>query len=298
VTVAVPVKDRRERMLRCLEALLALDYPRFDVLVVDNVSGDRTAEACRERGREATVDVRVEEIEGTVGALRNRAAELARGEIVAFTDSDCAPAPEWLAEGVRPFVDPEVGVVQGRTEPEPGAEMRAWAATIEVLEWSGRYESANLLFRRSALLESDGFDEVVGHFWEDTAAGASLTREGWRSAFAPGALVYHDVTYPSFGWWLRRGLRYGNAARVVRRYPELRRALLWCRFFLRPRSAKFAAAAVGIALAKADRRALALAFPYAWERRPPGFSWRAIAFDAAIFAGMVKGSIRHRRLVL
>jgi hypothetical protein len=111
-------------------------------------------------------------------------------------------------------------------------------------------------------------------------------------------VVHHDVTYPGFSHFLRRGFMYGNLARIVRQYPELRRELLWCRMFLRPRSAKFAAAVAGLALAKADRRALLFALPYIWERRPPGFSWRAVGFDAAIFAGMVKGSLRHRALVL
>lgn len=306
VTIVIPVKDRRERMLRCLDAALAQDYPDFDVLVLDNCSTDGTAEACQERAAGAGVPVRVEVLPGAVGQLRNRAAEISQADILAFTDSDCMPAPDWLSAGVAPFGDrPEVGVVQGRTLPEPGKQAGGWAATVEVREWSGRFESCNLLVRRRAFEAASGFDEQVGHFWEDTAAGMSLLRAGWKPAFAADAVVHHDVTWPGFAWHLRRGLRYGNAAKIVRDYPELRRELLWCRYFLRPRSAKAAACALGLLLAPLDRRALLLTLPYVQMRRPrrasPGAvrdQLRGAAFDLAILVGMVRGSIRHRRLVL
>lgn len=294
----VPVKDRRERMLACLDALLALDHPSYEVVVLDNESTDGTAEACRERAARASVDVRVEVMGGSVGRLRNRGAELARAELVAYTDSDCAPEPGWLRAAERPFEAARVGVVQGTTLPEEGKDLPPWSSTIEVREFSHRYESCNLVVRREALLASDGFDEVVGHFWEDTAAGAALARAGWHAAFAPDAVVRHDVTYPGTAWWLRRALRYGNAARVVGRYPELRSTLLWARIFVRPRSAMATAAALGLLLLPFSQRAILLLLPYLWERRPPKNDPRAVLFDAVVLAGMISGSVRHRSLVL
>jgi GT2 family glycosyltransferase len=308
VTVAVPVKDRRERMLRCLDALLAQDYPSYEVLVLDNCSSDGTAEACRERASTAPVPVRVQVLPGTTGRLRNLAAKLARGEIVAFTDSDCMPAAGWLSGAVPAFErDPKLGVAQGTTLPEPGADLTlGWTATIEVTEWTGRFESCNLVVRRAALRACEGFEETVGHLWEDTAAGWSILLSGWRGAFAPEAVVYHDVTHPGLRWFLRRGLRYGNVAAVIRRHPEVRREILWCRYFLRPRNAKTVAAVVGVALAPWSRTALLLALPYAWFRRPRSLHLVRAAraaiegtlFDLSILAGMVRGSIRHRTLVL
>jgi GT2 family glycosyltransferase len=306
VTVAVPVKDRRERMLRCLDSLLAIRYPSYDVIVLDNESTDGTAEACRERARDAAVPVTVEVLGGSVGALRNRAGELARGEILAFTDSDCMASPGWLAGGIPPFADPEIGVVQGKTLPDPDEELIGWDATIEVREYTARFESCNLLVRREAFRQTGGFDERVGHFWEDTAAGWALLLEGWRAAFAPEALVHHDVTHPGFRWWLKRGLRYGNVSSVIRDYPQLRQELLWARYFLRPRNAKTVGLVAGVGLAPVNPLLLALAVPYAWFRRPrsltPGYLRRSLVeptiFDLAILAGMIRGSIRHRRLVL
>lgn len=303
MTVAVPVKDRRERMLRCLDALLALDHPSFEVLVLDNGSTDGTAEACRERAARSAVPVRVEVVHGTVGAVRNHGARLGRGALIAYTDSDCMPERDWLREGVAPFADPAVGIVCGRTVPEhPPRE--GWYATIEVDRPTGCFESCNVFYRREPFAATEGFDEAIGHFWEDTAAGRAMLRRGWRCAWAPRAVVRHDVTYPGFAWHLRRVQRHANAARVVRRYPELRRELLWGRYFLRPYNAKVDAAVAGLALAALTRRAvpLAMALPYLHHRRGALASPTSLAqgalYDAALLVGLLRGSLRHRSLVL
>src|SRR5687767_2499 len=130
ITVAVPVKDRRDRMLRCLDALLAQDHPSYEVLVVDNGSSDGTPEACRQRGAAARPPVRVETIEGTLGHVRNRSAEMARGRLIAFTDSDCLPAPGWLSAAAAALdADDGLGFVCGMTLPEH-PHRRPWAHTV------------------------------------------------------------------------------------------------------------------------------------------------------------------------
>ena len=303
VTVAVPVKDRRERMLRCLEALLDLDHPSYEVLVLDNESSDGTAEACRERAESAGVPVRVEVVGGTVGAVRNHAARVGRGELIAYTDSDCMPEPGWLREGVKPFADPRVGIVCGRTLPE-FEPTEGWFATIEVTEWSGLFESCNVFFRRAAFAATEGFDEVVGHFWEDTAAGRAMLRRGWGWAWAHDAVVRHDVTYPGFVWHLKRNQRHANAARVIRAYPELRRELMFGRVFLSADNAKFDAAIAGAAAALAARHPapLLLALPYLHRRREvllhPKSMVQSALYDASKLAGLLRGAVRHRALVL
>ena len=162
ITVAVPVRDRRTQMVRCLTALLALDHPDYEILVLDNESSDGTGEACRDLASGAGVPVRVVTVPGAVGRVRNRARELAEGDVIAFTDSDCLPTPRWLAEAVPLFeADSGLGVVQGPTRPEPGATHEAWAVTQDLPEWTGRYEACNLFVRREALEATAGFDEAV-----------------------------------------------------------------------------------------------------------------------------------------
>jgi glycosyltransferase involved in cell wall biosynthesis len=307
VTVMVPVKDRRERMLRCLEALLAQDYPSYEVLVLDNRSADGTAEACRERAAAAKVPVRVEVVGGKVGQVRNAGARLATGEIIACTDSDCIPTPTWLREGVRPFEDPAVGVVTGTTLPEEDPSRRSWPATVKVTDQTWRFESCNLFLRRDPFCRTAGFQEEVERMGEDTTAGWGMVDAGWRAEFAPAALVYHDVTYPGFRWHLSRARRYGEVAAAVRRFPRLRRDLLWHRYFLWRRNARVVSAVIGVSLAPLNRKTLVLTAPYVaflmlTPRRatPLGLlgQLKVVVLDLNILYGMVRGSLRWRTLVL
>ena len=306
MTVIIPVKDRREQMMRCLDAALALDYPDYDLMVADNMSTDGTAEACEERARASAVPMSVERFEGSLGEMRNRAVRKAAGEIIAFTDSDCLPQPGWLRAGVEPFIaDARVGVVQGRTAPEESIDGARWPATIDVPAFSGRYEGANLLFRREALLETGGFDEVVGHFWEDTAAGMALIRAGWKAEFAAGALVFHDVTFPGYSWHLRRAWKQSHVGPVLAQYPELRTELFWLRIFQRPRSALLLLFYVGLLLGMRRRWGLVLALPYLWLRFPRYPHPRAVndfgelvAFDTVNVAGAFVGAAREGELLL
>jgi glycosyltransferase involved in cell wall biosynthesis len=301
VTVAVPVRDRRERMLRCLDALLAQDHPSYEVIVLDNGSTDGTAEACAERARAASVPVRVERVEGTLGAVRNRGAAMARGRYVAFTDSDCLPEPAWLRRAAAALdADDGLGFVCGRTLPEE-IPSRAWSWTVNVTRFSWRFESCNVVFRTRALRESDGFDEVVGDGWEDTAAGFELLSHGWRTAFVEDAVVRHDVTYPGFWFHVRREQRQRNAGRVVRRYPEIRRRLLFARVFLNSRGAASFAAYLGLAAGVRRPRARLLALPYLAFVLARVLPWRMaqiVILDLALHAAFLRGALRHRTLLL
>ena len=297
VTVAIPVKDRREQMLRCLDAVLAQEGVDFEVLVLDNGSGDGTFEACAERAADAPVPVRVERVEGSVGAVRNTGARMASADVVAFTDSDCEPDPGWLAAGLAALAaNPGLGVVCGRTVPAE-AITQGWPATIRVEAMTWRFESCNVLYRREALTAAAGFDEA-GYGWEDAAAGWSVLDAGWRAAFAPDALVRHDVTYPGFAWHLRRQRQHRYAAGVLRRHPSARRAL-WGRLFIHPGHAELLAAAAGLLIARRRPAALALALPYARRRRlhrPTDLRAKAQAtlYDAAGIRAALGGALHER----
>ena len=304
VSVCVVVKDRRELMLRCLDAIGAQDRPADDVVVVDNGSTDGTYEALRQRAA-ADDRLRVERDTGSLGRARNTAARQARGDIVAFTDSDCRPRPDWLRQGLAAFTDDGVGVVQGRTVPEHPPTAR-WSATQDIGAATGLFEACNIFYRRQALLDAGGFDEQVGFFGEDTAAGWAVLRAGWREEWAGSSVVAHVVTTPGLAWHLRRTAGYAHWPALIRRFPE-RRDLLWHGLFLRRRSAETDAAVLGVAAALATRRLspALVAVPFAWRHAPRGLSRVALAdsggaalFDLAISAALACGSLQHRTVVL
>jgi glycosyltransferase involved in cell wall biosynthesis len=115
VSVVVPTYNDARRLRTCLQALEQQTYPRsrYEVIVVDNGS-DQPVELVVAAFPQARLAF--EPRRGSYAA-RNRGITLARGTVIAFTDSDCIPVPEWLAQGVRALLDaPGRGLVGGRIE--------------------------------------------------------------------------------------------------------------------------------------------------------------------------------------
>lgn len=317
-TVCVVVKDRREQMAQCLNAIAAqtvLDSedppPGLDVLVIDNGSTDGTLEMLHERSDTFPVPLKVLEVAGPLGRARNAAVQAATGDVLVFTDSDCLPEPGWLAAMLAAFsrdiavgADSHIDVVQGRTLPVRQPDGR-WPKTMRVEAWSDLYETCNIAYRTAALRAAGGFDEDAAIYGEDTAAGWRVRRLGGRRAYAHDAVVRHDVTYPGLRWHLRYARGHAVWPQLVREFPEMRRTLLYRRVFLRRRSALFDLAGLG-ALLLARRRlwGLLLLLPYARTLRPAvradglrGLT-DSVAYDAATASGLISGSVRARRVVL
>lgn len=304
VTVSVVVKDRKESMAACLDAIEAQEGVDFDILIVDNGSTDGTFELLMERSRTSSRAISVLQESGSLGAIRNTALRRATGSYVAFCDSDCVPAPGWLRAGLAAF-EGDVAVVQGRTVPAHAPE--TWEATIDISSFSNRYETCNIFYDREALLSAGGFGERVARLGEDMVAGWRLRASGRGSAWAPDAVVAHEVTYPDIAWWIRKGLRYEFWPYFVREFPEARRELMFGRYFLNDRQPRIVIAALGIVAATVtlDPIPLVAAAPFLWRWRPEGlsrraldYSMRGLAYELAILAGLLKGSVRARRLVL
>lgn len=127
VSFLVAVKDEEAHIAACVRAMAASDYPDLQLLVVDDGSTDRTPAILADLAAE--LPVTVVRLERNVGKKRAlvRAAELADGEVLAFTDSDCLLAPDALARCVTALVrHPELGAVSGHARAlNPGASVLA-----------------------------------------------------------------------------------------------------------------------------------------------------------------------------
>jgi len=114
VTVVVPVWGEAPGLAACLESLARQTWPRdrLEVLVVDNGAPGGAAVAAASGG--PGVRLLRETAEGSYAA-RNRGVREAAGSVVAFTDADCLPAPDWVERGVaRLRAAPVPGLVAGR----------------------------------------------------------------------------------------------------------------------------------------------------------------------------------------
>lgn len=337
VSVIIPARDAAPTLSRTLTALGSQDFAApFEVVVVDDGSRDQTA-ALAKRFEPLVRLIRTEHSEGP-GAARNRGVSAARGEVLAFTDADCAPTPGWLAEGVDAIARSEL--VQGRVEPDPAATRTPFDRTLAVERDGGFYQTANLFVRRETFEAVGGFRDWAlerpgRRRWstdrrrsramrtpigEDTLFAWGARRLGARSMFAPDALVHHAV--------VAGGVRDAMADRwhwtrdmpgLARLVPELREGTFYRHWFFGEWTAQFDLAVLAVAAAGVSRRKLwlVLTVPYLDRvrreasiyrdgrgsrlyavRRAAAHALGAPAVDAATLAGLVVGSVGWRSLVL
>lgn len=115
VSVIVPVYNDLERLKPCLESLENQTYPAsyYEVVVVDNGSDESVENSVNSYSKAFSV---FEAISGSYAA-RNKGISVARGEILAFTDSDCVPDSNWIESGVKSLTAMyKRGIVAGKIE--------------------------------------------------------------------------------------------------------------------------------------------------------------------------------------
>jgi len=314
VTVVVPARDAAPTLPALLDALAALVLPDgtgLQVVLADDGSTDGTAALAAAH----PLGVRVVAGSGRgPAAARNAAVAHADGEVLAFTDADCAPTPGWLVAGLA-ALDAGADLVQGAVQPPPDVHVGPFDRTVRVGQPTQLYETANLLVRRELFDRLGGFESWLGtatakELGEDAWLGWRAVRAGARTTFAADALVHHAVfpgTPRSFVGERAR-LRFFPA--LVGRIPELRDAFCYRRVFLTRRTALFDLAVVGVLGAAVTRRRwpLLTVLPYArlvWRlarvwgaRRGPVVAAANVAADAVGAASLAAGSARTRAPVL
>lgn len=219
VSVVVCTRNGADRLADCLSACLSIDYPDFEVIVVDDGSIDDTWEVV-----ETFPGVRyIHQGHGGLSVARNRGAEEGRGEIIAYTDDDCEPDRDWLFWLVRAFDDPQVAAAGGpNLPPAPeGVEEAVVAAgpgaPSHVLLTDTRAEhlpGCNLAIRREAFDKIRGFREQYVQAGDDVDLCWRLINAGWELAFAPAAFVWHRRR-TSFLRYLKQQWGYGRAEALL-----------------------------------------------------------------------------------
>jgi len=224
ISVVVPAYNAASTLDACLGALEAqtVDRRRYEVIVVDDGSTDATADVAR------SYDVQlIQQANAGPAAARNRGVQAARGELLLFTDADCAPAPDWIEQITAPFSDPDVVGAKGVY----CTEQRALVARFVQLEYQrkvapmARQERIDFIdtysaaYRREVFLANGGFDPAL-RVDEDQEFSFRLARKGYRLVFVPGAVVAHQhVTTVSA--YARRKLSIGCwKAPLLRWHPE------------------------------------------------------------------------------
>lgn len=316
VSVVVPTYRRDARLAFTLEGLAeqTLDRSRFEVIVVRHEDTGLFA------GLPADLDVRFITLPAPGPAMRrNRGWREARGELVAFTDDDCRPAPGWLAGLLDAYRNGpgEFVVLEGRTEPDPDEAhlFSGLARSMEVYGPNRWYPTCNLALPRELLAALGGFDEELAFWGEDTDLGLRAERQGARLVYVDEAIVWHCVHVRSLRAALHDAAERHAEAEVLVRHPD-QRDELYMAAFVGEEHARVTLALLGLLCARRSPALAALAaYPYVIHKvakRPlqPGFATPAglarLALDVAAgalvdateVAMRLRTSLRKRTLVL
>ncbi len=230
VSVIICAYNAERTMRACMESLTRLEYPNFEVIVVDDGSRDATAQIAMDYPHFRLI----RQPNKGLSVARNVGLHAARGEIVAYTDSDCVVDPHWLTYMVRAMLEGgfdgcggpnyaphEDGWIEACVAASPGAPCHVLVAENVAEHLAG----CNMIFTRAALDRVGGFDPQFTAAGDDVDACWRVLTAGMRLGYCPAAFVWHfrrNTIKAYYGQ--QRG--YGRAeAMLYARYPERFNAL-------------------------------------------------------------------------
>ncbi len=224
VSVVVCTYNGGRTLDQCLRSLADLDYPDYEVIVVDDGSTDNVREIV---GRFPAVRA-VHQPNRGLSVARNVGLHAATGEIVAYTDDDCFADPDWLthlvyqlqrtgAAGVGgPNLTPEDGWLAACVAACPGQPTHVLVSD-QVAE---HIPGCNMAFRKDALLAVNGCDAIYRKAGDDVDLCWRLQQAGFWITFAPGAFVWHHRRQGPRAY-LKQQRGYGEAEALLHfKHPD------------------------------------------------------------------------------
>jgi O-antigen biosynthesis protein len=224
VSVVVCTFNGARTLGECLDGLGTLDYPDYEVIVVNDGSTDMTAAIA------ASYPVRLITTENRgLSSARNTGLGAATGEIVAYIDDDARPDPHWLQYMARTFMDgewaavggpnlapPDDGVAADCIANSPGGPTHVLMSDREAEHIPG----CNMAFRRSVFTRIGGFDTRFHVAGDDVDLCWRLQAHDLKVGFSPAAVVWHHRR-GSVRAYLRQQSGYGKAeALLERKWPQ------------------------------------------------------------------------------
>jgi glycosyltransferase involved in cell wall biosynthesis len=237
-SVVIPTYRRCDTLLGVLDALAAqTDAPSFEVIVIDDGSGDATPERLAAYRPRYPFRFLSQENAGPAGA-RNRGVREAAARLVLFLGDDTLPEPGLLAAHAAAHAEqrPHPFAVLGYTTWPRGARVSPFLHHINEygLQFGYRliadpddvpfnfFYTSNVSLPRDLMLAAGLFDTSFPHAaWEDIELAYRLMRRGMRMLYRPAAVArhHHAITFASFR---RRQEKAGEAAAIFyAKHPEL-----------------------------------------------------------------------------
>jgi GT2 family glycosyltransferase len=220
-SVVIPVRNGAGSLPELLRALSRQTFDPFEVVVVDNGSGDGSASVARAHGAQVVTEPRP----GRARA-RNAGVAAARARLIAFTDADCVPEPGWL-EALHGCLE-RAPLAAGHVELSTGDPAnrwerleRLWRFAQEQSVAAGWAATANLAVRRDAFEVAGGFDDGYRQIGEDVDFCLRAGRAGQALTFCPAAVVRHAAERDAPAIFRRAFVHGYSSQQHAERWPEV-----------------------------------------------------------------------------
>lgn len=226
VSVVVASYNGASTLPACLASLSRLNYPDYEILLVDDGSTDRTAEIA---AKHPGVRYLRHPANAGLSAARNTGIEAATGKLVAFTDADCRADEDWLyyivgdllnsafvGMGGPNLLPPEDSPVAAAVMASPGGPAHVMLTDRQAEHIPG----CNMVFYKWALQEIGGFDPIYRKAGDDVDVCWRLQQAGHKLGFSPAGMVWH-YRRSTVRAYLKQQSGYGEAeALLIRKHPE------------------------------------------------------------------------------
>ncbi|OLN24698.1 Beta-1,3-glucosyltransferase [Desulfovibrio sp. DV] len=223
ISVVVCAYNADSTMDGCLASFAKVDYPNFEVIVVDDGSTDATGEIADRHAAAAPYIHVIHQPNLGLSAARNVGMNAARGPIVAYTDSDCYVDPHWLHYMAWAFEDPRFVAVGGPNLPPPDDNRTAACVAVSpgapthVLltdEIAEHIPGCNMAYRKDYLAGIGGFDATYRAAGDDVDVCWRLQDQGHVIGFSAAMFVWHHRRC-TISAYLKQQKGYGRAEALL-----------------------------------------------------------------------------------
>ncbi len=204
VSVVIPIYNGEKDLPELIECLRSQTYPadQVEYLLVDNNSSDRSSSIIQAAAESKEITIRrlaENQIQSSYAA-RNAGIRAANSEILAFTDGDCRPQPQWLENLIQPFSDSNIGIVVGEILALPGDSLlEKYADKQETLSQKHTLanpfcpygQTANLAIRKQAFVEVGLFRPYLTTGGDADICWRILRETSYQFKFAEKGIVKH-----------------------------------------------------------------------------------------------------------
>lgn len=225
VSVVVASYNGGRTLPACLDSLAHLNYPNYEIILVDDGSTDDTLKIAAHYPSVRTIH---HENRG-LSAARNTGIAAATGDIVAFTDSDCRADEDWLYYAVGDLLKTDACAIGGHNFPPPEDNWIAGCVSVSpggpahvMLDdrTAEHIPGCNMLFWKWSLDEIQGFDPVYRAAGDDVDVCWRLLQRGYQIAFSHSGFVWH-YRRNTVQAYLKQQRGYGIAESLLRhKHPE------------------------------------------------------------------------------